>query len=67
MNRVERNNWAAAIALRISNEWGGASDFPEDAEMLRSFLERSLRQSEGSIERFVGTGIIESDYFEKLT
>ena len=67
MNRVEQNKWAAAIAQRISDEWGGARDFPEDAETLRTFLEKSLRQSKYSIEQFIGTGIIESDYFEELT
>lgn len=67
MNRVERNKWAAAIALRVSDEWVGAIDFPEDAEMLRLYLEKSLRESPNSIEQFIGTGIIENDYFDELT
>ncbi|MGZ8256800.1 MAG: hypothetical protein ACXW1C_03065 [Gallionella sp.] len=64
MKRIERDRWAAAIALRISDEWEGALSFPEDAELLRSFLEKALRADVVAIKLLIGTGIIENDFFE---
>jgi hypothetical protein len=66
MNKIERDRWAAAIALRVSDEWDGALSFPEDAELLRSFLEKALQTDVAAIKSFIGTGIIESDFFEEL-
>ena len=67
MDSDEQNKWAAAIARRVSDEWVGATEFPDDAEMLRLYLEKSLRENPDSVEQFIGTGIIESDYFEDVT
>ncbi len=59
-------DWAAAIALRISDEWALRDDFPEDAELMREVLARALKRSPEDCELLVGTGIIEEDYFEPL-
>ena len=66
MKKIDCNQWAAAIALRISDEWEGSINFPDDALLLRSYLERSLKDDVDAIKSFIGTGIIESDYFERL-
>lgn len=66
MNENERIQWASAIAERISDEWDGSKHFPEDAALLRSYLERALREDVNAVKSFIGTGIIESDYFEIL-
>jgi len=66
MKKFERNQWAAAIALRISDEWIGAEDFPDDALLLRDFLEKSLKNDVKAIQSFISTGIIERNYFEKV-
>ncbi len=59
-------DWAEAIALRISDEWSGKSDFPEDAESLRNVLARLFIAHPLSMIELIGTGIIEEDYFEPL-
>lgn len=66
MENNHLNQWAAAIALRISDEWKGAGDFQDDALRLRSYLEKSLKNDVDALSSFIGTGIIESDYFEKI-
>ncbi len=66
MKKIERDRWAAAIALRVSDEWDGASSFPEDAKLLRSFLEKALQTDVAAIKLFIGTAIIESDFFEEF-
>ena len=35
------NRWAEAIATRLSDEWDGKSEFPEDAELLRDVLKKA--------------------------
>lgn len=64
MGEIDHNQWATVIALRISDEWEGAINFPDDALLLRAYLERSLKNDVNAIKSFIGTGIIESDYFE---
>jgi hypothetical protein len=59
-------DWANAIASRISDEWRGKSDFPEDAELLRNVLAQALTAHPHSMAKLIGTGIIEEDYFEPL-
>lgn len=66
MNQRERIRWASAIAERISDEWSGSRDFPESAALLRKHLKKSLNEDGEAINSFIGTGIIEHDYFEKL-
>lgn len=65
MNEEERLRWAQAIALRISDEWDGSQAFPEAAALLRFYLEKTLTNDSEAIKSFIGTGIIEEDYFEK--
>ena len=58
--------WASAIAARISDEWSGREDFPEDAVLLRDVLTIALRMAPDQCLRLVGTGIIEESYFDPL-
>ena len=60
------NRWAEAIAIRLSDEWNGKSEFPEDAELLKDVLTRALSAIPEDCMRLVGTGIIEESYFEVL-
>ncbi|MEQ1739883.1 MAG: hypothetical protein ABL884_08250 [Methyloglobulus sp.] len=60
------NEFAKAIALRISDEWNGKNEFPEDAVLLQSVLEKLLINNPDDCRKLIGTGIIEKDYFEKL-
>lgn len=60
------NKWASAIAERLSDEWDGKSEFPEDAELLKEVLAKALSAFPDQCMRLVGTGIIEEDYFEPL-
>ena len=57
------NEWAKAIAERVSDEWDGKS---EDAELLREVLSKALNTVPEECMRLVGTGIIEESYFERL-
>ncbi|MCF7987082.1 MAG: hypothetical protein K9L60_05890 [Methylovulum sp.] len=66
MNKNERIKWAAAIAKRISDEWDGSKQFPEDAALLRGYLQKTLSKDGDAIKSFIGTGIIENDYFKKI-
>ncbi len=58
--------WAKAIAERLSDEWVGKADFPEDAEILKEVLTKALNAVPDECMRLVGTGIIEESYFEPL-
>ena len=60
------DEWARAIAERLSDEWDGKSEFTEDAELLREVLTRALNAIPDECIRLVGTGIIEDSYFEPL-
>jgi hypothetical protein len=60
------NEWARAIAVRISDEWDGKPEFPEDADLLREVLTKALNAVPAECMRLVGTGIIEDSYFETL-
>lgn len=64
MNKTELNKWSKAIATRISDEWSGAIDFPDDAKLLRSALIKMLSNDHETVTSFIGTGIIELDYFD---
>ncbi|TAL17015.1 hypothetical protein EPN96_07510 [bacterium] len=66
MQIITNSDWANAIALRLSDEWFGKEDFPEDAHVLRRILADLLTKSPMMCERLIGTGIIEEDYFEEL-
>lgn len=66
MDNNEQIKWATAIANRISDEWSGSKDFPEDAALLQNFLQKTLSEDIEAIRSFIGTGIIESDYFQKI-
>lgn len=55
--------WAEAIAARLSDEWEGSKDFPEDAKTLRNVLESLFLKHPSECWKLIGTGIIERDYF----
>jgi len=59
--------FAKAISYRLVDEWHGASEFPEDAVLLRKVLERLLSDNPEECKKLIGTGIIEEDYFEPLS
>lgn len=65
MNHHE-DDWAKAIANRLSDEWDGNSEFPEDARLLQKVLERLFSAAPDECMRIVGTGIIEESYFDPL-
>ncbi|MBI5491505.1 MAG: hypothetical protein HY893_01080 [Deltaproteobacteria bacterium] len=60
------DKWAKAIAERLSDEWDGKADFPEDAELLKEVLTKALSAVPGECMRLVGSGVIEESYFEPL-
>ncbi len=59
-------DWADAIALRISDEGSGKSNFPEDAGVLRNVLALLFTAHPHFMTKLIGTGIIEEDYFESI-
>ncbi len=65
MNHSARD-WAEAIAIRLSDEWGGKSEFSEDADLLKDVLKKVLTAFPDECMRLVGTGIIEESYFDQL-
>ncbi len=58
--------WADAIALRLSDEWEGKTEFPDDAILLGEVLSVALKATPNETARLIGTGIIEESYFESL-
>jgi predicted transcriptional regulator len=62
----QENKWAEAIAERLSDEWIGKDEFPEDADLLKEVLEKALSVMPDECMRLVGTGIIEKSYFDPL-
>lgn len=66
MEYFDHARWASAIAKRISDEWSGASDFPQDVVLLRKSLEKMLSNDLDVVTSLIGTGVIEKDYFDKL-
>jgi len=62
------NQWAKAIALRLSDEWdGNKKDNEEDVLILRKVLEFSLKRNPSGCKKLIGTTIIEEDYFHKIS
>ena len=59
--------FAKAISYRLVDEWEGASEFPEDALLLRKIIEKLLTENPEDCKKLIGTGIIEEDYFEYLS
>ena len=66
MTLPEDDDWAQAIALRLSDEWAGKSDFPNDAELLCRVLTRLFKAHPDETRKLIGTGIIEENYFANL-
>ena len=60
-------DFAIAISYRLADEWNGASEFPEDANLLREIIEKLLTENPEECKKLIGTGIIEEDYFEQLS
>lgn len=65
---MERNTkeWAEAIATRITDELDIAQSFPEDVGVLKNVLSTLLLENPWAIQKLVGTGIIEENYFEPV-
>ena len=59
--------FAKAISYRLADEWDGASEFPEDAILLRKVIEKLLTENPEDCKKLIGTGIIEEDYLEELS
>jgi len=59
-------NYAKAIAIRITDEWSGKQEFPEDASLLREILTELLLQNPEKCQKLISTGIIEENYFDEL-
>lgn len=66
LNGITILRWADAIALRLSDEWEGKAEFPDDSILLREVLSVALKASPNETARLIGTGIIEKSYFESL-
>jgi hypothetical protein len=64
MNKLEVKNWAAAISTRISDEWAGSQDFPQDVELLKNVLLKCFQSNSEEMVKLIGTGIIEKDFFK---
>ncbi len=58
--------WAKAIAERLSDEWDGKSESLDDAELLEEVLSKALSAVPDECMRLVGTRIIEESYFDPL-
>ena len=43
--------FAKAISCRLTDEWDGASEFSEDAILLRKVLEKLLRENQESCKK----------------
>lgn len=59
-------DWSHAIALRITDELSVKSEFPEDSAMLCDILEKLFLDNSWAVEKIIGTGIIEANYFKPL-
>ena len=57
-------DWAEGIAKRITDEIMGPSQ--EDLEVLQNVLTKALRAAPAECMRLVGTGIIETGYFDEI-
>jgi hypothetical protein len=58
------DEWAEAIASRISDEWGGAETGDPDSKVLEEVLAAALKAVPDQLQRLIGTQIIEEDYFD---
>lgn len=66
IDMTEINRWADAIAIRIADEWNGSKEFIEDAEMLKNLIKTSIQKNPCCLNKIIGTGIIEEDFFNEL-
>jgi len=66
MNLLENKRWAEAIAMRIASEWELRDDWPEDAVLMEKTIAKLLTMHPEECEKLIGTGIIESDFFNDL-
>lgn len=61
------NQWAKAIALRISDEWdGNTKENKEDVLILQKVIEKSLKKNPEGCKMLIGTTIIEENYFDDI-
>ena len=66
MTELQKNDWASAIARRISDEWSTGDQSEEDVELLNHVIYKALLKSPKEMKKLIGTLIIEDDYFEHL-
>ncbi len=59
-------DWAAAIAKRVMDEWAGCEEFPEDATRMQSFLQAMLTEHPAFCRSLVGSGFIEENYWDPV-
>jgi len=59
--------WAEAISTRLIDESDFAQHFPEDACNIQKLLASILSQHPHEIEQMIGTGLIEEEYFDRLS
>ena len=60
------SKFAKAISIRVTDEWGGAHDFPDDANLLQEILEKLFSLHPDECRQLIGTGIIEESYFDNI-
>lgn len=66
MKNPTNRDWSKAIARRITDELPLQEDSPEDAALLQKILENLFSKNSWAVNKLIGTGIIEEDYFEPL-
>lgn len=66
LTKPSEYDWAEAIANLITDEWDGTKSFPNDAELIKNTLIKTLIDNPQLISSLIGTGVIEEDYFEVL-
>jgi hypothetical protein len=63
LTKEEQKKWAWAISMRVADEWSGRSDDAETAMLLQTVIEKALLAVQDEMEKLIGTGVIEADYF----
>ncbi|MGH8462407.1 MAG: hypothetical protein ACRESS_12430 [Stenotrophobium sp.] len=58
------DDWANAVALRISDEWSGTA---QDKAILLDALAEAFKSAPHACARLIGTQVIEENYFESLS
>lgn len=59
-------DWADAVAIRLSSEWSRTTDNPELEELLHTVIFEAFRERPDLTMQLVGTFVVEESYFEGL-